>query len=209
MDPIQPTQAAQATQPNYQVDEPGFGTKFKDSLIELIQFVAIVASILMIVRVFIAEPHKVSGNSMVPNFHDKDYIITNKLAARFSQPVRGEVIILKNPRNPEKEVFIKRVVGLPGETLKLSNGRVYINGNLLEEPYLTPDVQTTGESVLKEGDEITIPADNYFVLGDNRRNSSDSRDFGLLKKELIIGQAYLRYWPLDKMMLISIDMKSS
>lgn len=206
MEPAQPTQA---TQPSYQVDEPGIGAKLKSSITELIQFVAIVASVLMIIRVFVAEPHKVSGSSMVPNFHDKDYIITNKLATRFSSPTRGEVIILKNPRNPENEVFIKRVIGLPGETLKLSNEKVYINGELLKEPYLSPDVQTPGEGFLKEGDEITIPADNYFVMGDNRRNSSDSRNFGLLQKELIIGQAFFRYWPIDKMMLISIDTKSN
>lgn len=207
MEPI--SAPTQATQPSYQVDEPGLGTKFKNSLIELIQFVAIVASILMIIRVFIAEPHKVSGSSMVANFHNGDYIITNKLATRMSLPVRGEVIILKNPRNPENEVFIKRVVGLPGETLKISNGKVYINGKLLQEPYLPPDLETNGEGFLRDGDEVNIPADNYFVMGDNRRNSSDSRDFGLLKKELIIGQAFLRYWPLDKMMFITIGQKSN
>lgn len=198
------------TTPSYQIEGPSIGSKIKSSIVELIQFIAIVASILMIIRVFVAEPHKVSGNSMVPNFHDKDYIITNKLATRFSIPVRGAVIILKNPRNPENEVFIKRVIGLPGETVKISGGKVYINGKVLrEESYLTPDVQTTGEGFLREGDEVTVPQDNYFVLGDNRKNSSDSRDFGLLKKDLIIGQAFLRYWPLNKMELITVGQKSN
>jgi len=206
---MDPTQPSQATQVNYQVDEPSLGTKFKDSLIELIQFIAIVASILMIIRVFIAEPHKVSGSSMVPNFHDKDYIITNKLSTRFSIPQRGEVIILKNPRNTENEVFIKRVVGLPGETLKLLNGQVYINGNLLKEPYLATGLQTNGEGFLKDGGEVYIPEGKYFVMGDNRRNSSDSRDFGLLNKELIIGQAFFRYWPLDKIILIPVGAVSN
>lgn len=192
------------TQPSYQIEEPGFGTRFKDSLIELIQFVAIVASILMIIRVFIAEPHKVSGKSMVPNFQDGDYIITNKLATRFSTFQRGEVIILKNPQNPEKEVFIKRIIGLPGETLKLMDGKVYINNNILEEPYLPNNLKTGGEGFLKEGDEVTIPVENYFVMGDNRNNSSDSRQFGYIPREDIIGQAFVRYWPVNKMIVIPI-----
>lgn len=204
MDPAQPEQASQ---PLYQVDGPGFGSKIKDSIIELIQFVAIVASILMIIRVFIAEPHKVSGNSMVPNFHDNDYIITNKLATRLSTPVRGEVIIIKNPRNPEKDVFIKRVIGLPRETIKLLNGKVYINGTLLSESYLPSGLETPGEGFLRDGSEATIPTDNYFVMGDNRKNSSDSRDFGFVSKEIIIGQAYLRYWPLDKITIIPVNTK--
>lgn len=195
--------------PEYQIEEPGVGTKIKDSLVELIQFIAIVASILMIIRVFVAEPHKVSGSSSVPNFNDGDYIITNKLAIRFSTLVRGEDIIIKNPRNPEKDVFIKRIIGLPGETLKILDGKVYINGGLLNEPYLTPDVRTPGEGFLKDGDEITMPLDNYFVMGDNRSNSSDSRDFGLINKNLIVGQAFFRYWPLNKMMFIKIGEKSS
>ncbi|MFA5933071.1 MAG: signal peptidase I [Microgenomates group bacterium] len=205
MEPTPPSaqQSAQAA-PDYQLEEPGLGTRFKDSLVELIQFVAIVASILMIIRVFIAEPHKVSGKSMVPNFQDGDYIITNKLATRSSAYQRGEIIILKNPQNPEKEVFIKRVIGLPGETLKLSDGKVYINETLLNEPYLPQDLETHGEGFLKDGDEITMPADNYFVMGDNRKNSSDSRQFGLIPKSEIIGQAFLRYWPVDKMVIIPI-----
>ncbi|MDD2823050.1 MAG: signal peptidase I [Candidatus Daviesbacteria bacterium] len=203
---MEPTQ--QAT-PNYQIDGPSFGTRLKDSLVELIQFIAIVASILMIIRVLIAEPHRVSGNSMLPNFHDNDYIITNKLSVRLSTPKRGEVIIIKNPRNPEKDVFIKRVIGLPGETIKLLNGSVYINGTLLQEPYLEDGLQTPGEGFLKEGDEVYIPQGNYFVMGDNRRNSSDSRDFGLVKEELLIGQAELRYWPIQKAMIIPVGAKTN
>lgn len=196
-------------EPNYSVDEPTFGVKFKDSLIELIQFVAIVASILMIIRVFIAEPHRVSGKSMIPNFQDGDYIITNKLAIRFNIPQRGEVIILKNPQNPEKEVFIKRVIGLPGETLKLFEGQVLINGNLLSESYLPTGLETHGEGFLKDGGEITIPGGSYFVMGDNRTNSSDSRQFGLVTSEEIIGQAFVRYWPLDKMLIIPVGVSSN
>lgn len=195
-------------EPSYQVDEQSFGTKFKNNIIELIEFIAIVFAILMAIRVFAAEPHKVSGSSMVPNFHDGDYIITNKLATRLSEPKRGEVVILQDPLDINK-VFIKRVIGLPGETLKISSGAVYINNQLLEEPYLPTGLRTSGENFLKDDSEITVPDGNYFVMGDNRNNSSDSREWGLLKKNLIIGQAFLRYWPLDKVTLVNIGIKSN
>lgn len=195
-------------EPSYQVDEQSFGTKFKNNITELIEFIAIVFAILMAIRVFAAEPHKVSGSSMVPNFHDGDYIITNKLATRLSEPKRGEVVILQDPLDINK-VFIKRVIGLPGETLKILSGAVYINNQLLEELYLPTGLRTSGENFLKDGDEITVPDGNYFVMGDNRNNSSDSREWGLLKKNLIIGQAFLRYWPLDKVTFVNIGIKSN
>ncbi len=195
-------------EPEYQIEEEGFGTKLKNNIIELIEFVAIVFAILMAIRFFAAEPHKVSGSSMVPNFYDGDYIITNKLATRLNEPKRGEVIILHDPLDINK-VFIKRVIGLPGETIKIRGGAVYLNNQQLEEPYLPANLSTSGENFLKEDNEITIPNGNYFVMGDNRDNSSDSRQWGYLKKDLIIGQAFLRYWPLDKATLINIGIKSN
>lgn len=195
-------------EPIYTVDEEGTGAKFRNSLIELIEFIAIVFAILMAIRVFAAEPHKVSGSSMIPNFQDGDYLITNKLSIKFSELERGEVIILQDPLDKNK-VFIKRIIGLPGETLKLSDKNVYINGQLLDEPYLPSGLQTQGEGFLKDGEEIIIPNGNYFVMGDNRSNSSDSREWGLLKKELIIGQAFLRYWPLNQVILLNIGVKSN
>lgn len=182
-------------------------SKLKSNFIELIEFVAVMLAILVVIRFFVAEPHKVSGNSMIPNFHDKDYIITNKLTLRFGELKRGEVIILTNPRNKD-QVFIKRVIGLPGEKVRLQNGVVFINESPLSEPYLTPELKTPGESFLQEGEVITIPDGQYFVMGDNRVASSDSREFGPVKVDLIIGQAYLRYWPLDKLGLISIGTPS-
>lgn len=195
-------------EPTYTVDEEGTGDKLKNNIIELIEFVAIVFAILMAIRVFAAEPHRVDGSSMIPNFHTGDMIITNKLAARFSDFKRGEVIVLQDPLDASK-VFIKRIIGLPGENLKLSNGKVYINGQLLDEPYLPADLLTPGESFLKSGDEVVIPEGNYFVIGDNRNNSSDSRQWGFLKKELIIGQALLRYWPINQATILNIGVKSN
>jgi signal peptidase I len=189
-------------------EDQSFSSKLKSNIIELIEFIAIMAAILVVIRFFVAEPHKVSGNSMVPNFHDKDFIITNKLATKVGELKRGEVVILTNPRNSD-QVFIKRIIGMPGERVKLLNGMVFINGLPLPEPYLPNGLKSPGESFLQEGEEVVIPNGQYFVMGDNRVASSDSREFGPISKELIIGQAFLRYWPLNQLGFISIGVSSN
>ncbi len=183
-------------------------SKIKSNIIELIEFVAIMAAILVVIRFFIAEPHKVSGSSMFPNFHDQDYIITNKLATKLSSLERGEVIILTNPRD-KSQVFIKRVIGLPGERVKLSNGLVFVNNQQLDEPYLPTGVKSHGEAFLADDEETVVPNNSYFVMGDNRGASSDSRELGPIPKELIIGQAFLRYWPINKFSIIKVASVSS
>lgn len=192
----------------YGQEEQSTGDKLKSGIIDLIEFIAIVAAVLIVLRFFVAEPHKVSGSSMVPNFHDGDYIITNKVALKTSQPKRGEVIILQNPRNTD-QVFIKRVIGLPGEKVKISGGHVYIDGEVLDEPYLPQGLATHGESFLSEGEEISVPEGQYFVIGDNRGGSSDSREWGPVNFPLIIGQAWLRYWPIQKFGLIQLGKPSA
>lgn len=188
-------------------EEQTFWSKFKNNLIELIEFIAVLGAIFIIIRFFIAEPHRVSGSSMVPNFHDGDYLITNKVSVKLSHPKRGEVIILQNPRNPD-QVFIKRVIGLPLEKVMIGSSNVYINGLPLAEPYLPQGTITSGENFLKEREEITIPEGQYFVMGDNRGGSSDSREWGPIKEELIVGQAYFRYWPPQKITLLKVDTPS-
>lgn len=189
-------------------EEQSFSSKLKNSIVEFIEFIAVVIAVLAILRFFIAEPHRVSGSSMVPNFHDGDYIITNKLSMRFALPQRGEVIILQNPRNTD-QVFIKRVIGLPGEQIKIDRGKVYVNRQVLDEPYLPTNLATPPESFLEEGEEIVVPNGQYFVMGDNRHASSDSREWGPVKLELIIGQAWMRYWPAQKFGLIQIEKPSN
>jgi len=131
---------------------------------------------------------RVIGDSMTPNFHDGQYLVVNKLSYRFHPPERGDVIIFHPPTNPEKE-YIKRVIALPGETVEIREGYIYIDGRRLEEPYIA---QTElhggwGPSVVGQGE--------YFVLGDNRNNSSDSRSWGMLPRGNIFGKAWLSYWP--------------
>lgn len=131
---------------------------------------------------------RVVQTSMQPNFHDGQYLVVNKLAYRLHPPERGDVIIFRPPTNPEKD-YIKRVIGLPGETVAIREGYVHVDGRRLEESYIAQVNQRAswGPSVVGQGE--------YFVLGDNRPNSSDSRSWGMLPRENIIGKAWLSYWP--------------
>jgi len=188
-------------------DQPSKFSNLKSHILELIEFVAITAAIVIVIHFFIAEPHEVSGNSMLPNFQTYDYVLTNKIGSRFSNPNRGEVVILKNPRDTDV-VLIKRVVGLPNETIKIERGNLYINNQMLSESYLDKNMTTPAGNFLTEGVPYLIPDNSYIVLGDNRTASSDSRNFGPVKKDHIIGQAILRYWPLNKIGIIPINKPS-
>ncbi len=192
----------------YGEDKPSFGDKFKSNFAELLEFVAVLAAIFIFIRLVVAEPHKVSGRSMVPNFQDGDMLITNKLSTNFETISRGEVIILKNPRDNNVD-FIKRVIGLPNDKVMISGGKVYINNHELQEPYLPAGTITNGMSYLQDGVETTVLEGQYFVMGDNRGGSSDSREWGPVKKELIIGQAYLRYWPIQKLAILQTGKASN
>jgi len=131
---------------------------------------------------------RVIGDSMMPNFHEGQYLVVNKLAYRLHPPQRGDVIVFRPPTNPKKD-YIKRIIGLPGETVEVREGYVYVDGRRLEEPYIgqiNPH-SSWGPSVVGQ--------DEYFVLGDSRSNSSDSRSWGMLPGSNVIGKAWLSYWP--------------
>lgn len=163
-------------------------------IIEIIQTVVVFLAILMIIFLFVAQPHKVQGPSMYPTFHDGDYIITDKLTYRFSLPKRGDVIVFENPRNHSDD-FIKRIIGLPGDKVKVMDSHIYVNDQMVAEPYLQSTVATDGRFFLQEGEEKTVDAGDYFVMGDNRQYSSDSREWGYVKKSEILGRVIVRYWP--------------
>lgn len=138
---------------------------------------------------------------MYPNFHDKEYLLTDKISYRFSQPKRGDVIIFKAPKNEEYE-YIKRIVGLPREKIRISEGKIFINNKQINESYLPLEYQTRSGTFWPENQAIPLPENEYFVLGDNRSHSSDSRDWGSVRRENIIGKAWFRYWPPDKIGII-------
>lgn len=166
---------------------------------DVLETVVFALAIFIVVYLFIAQPHQVQGSSMYPNFVNGEYIMTNKIGYRFSSPQRGDVIVFKAPAQKD---FIKRVIGLPGENFKVQNGKVYINDKQLPEKYLPGGVYTQEGQEYRNGVEIQIPPDHYIVLGDNRPQSSDSRDWGMITKQDIIGKAWLIYWPFSKFGLV-------
>lgn len=178
---------------------PGFLKSSGSFVIEVVKIVVISLVIIIPIRYFLIQPFYVKGASMEPNFHDYEYLIIDEISYRFNEPARGDVIVLEDPRNAAR-FFIKRVIGLPGEQIVISDGDVYIynennsDGTLLDETvYLGSLVETTGEK------DVTLGEDEFYVLGDNRSASLDSRVIGPINKGEIVGRAWLRAWPFSKM----------
>ncbi len=139
---------------------------------------------------------------MFSTFKNKEYVLTNLISLRFEDLKRGDVIVFKAPTDSEKD-FIKRVIGISGDIVMVRDGYVYVNNQKVNETYLRDDVRTYGGAFLKEGEPFTVPVDNYIVMGDNRPYSSDSREWGLLKKKDVIGKSFFVYWPLNAMRIIT------
>ena len=158
-------------------------------------FFAAIAAILIVV--FVVQPVKVEGTSMQPHLVDQERIFVNKFVYHFSSIERGDVVVFWYPKDHSKS-FIKRVVGLPGETVQILSGSVRINGRGLAEPYVHPRYFDEAS----HGPEI-VPAEHYFVLGDHRNSSNDSRNWGFVPKRNIFGKAIFRYWPVSKVGLIN------
>ncbi len=182
---------------DFQEPGPSLGTK----VIEFIQTLVIFLAIGTAIYLFIAQPHRVSGQSMYPTLENGDYILTNKIGYTFGEPQRGQIIVFKEPRDESLD-FIKRIIALPGDRLKIQNGKIFLNGNVLNEVYLHEDVTTLPATFLKDGQEVTVPEGRYIVIGDNRLASSDSREWGFITRDEIIGQAFFKYWPLYSIGLI-------
>lgn len=180
--------------PYFQEERKGFFSSLGSHLIDFIQTLVVFGAIFALIYLFVAQPHKVSGNSMVPTFHNGDYILTDKLTYRFSSPKHDDVIVLKNPKD-ESQDFIKRIIALPGETIKIEQNSVYVNEQLLKELYLPPGTITPAGAFIPENTTIKAGPNQYFVLGDNRSHSSDSRAWGGVTKEEIVGKVFFRYWP--------------
>ena len=139
---------------------------------------------------------------MYPTFKNGEYVLTNLIVLHTNGVQRGDVLVFKAPPEPDKD-YIKRVIGLPGDVVLLKNGFVYLNGKKLDESaYLHSDVRTYGGSFLKDGEPYTVPEGNYIVFGDNRPFSSDSREWGLLPTNMIIGKSMFVYWPVNVMRVV-------
>ena len=145
------------------------------------------ASVLIIT--FLYQPVRVEGTSMLPRLVDQDRLFINKFAYHFEKIEHGDVVVFRYPRDLEKS-YIKRIIALPGDRLRIDRGSVYVNGKLLSEPYIPEEFRDT-----RSIDPIVIPEGEYFVMGDHRSISSDSREFGPVKRDLIYGKAAFVYWP--------------
>ena len=162
---------------------------------EIAKMVIIASAIVMPIRYFLFQPFIVKGDSMVPNFHENDYLIIDEISYRFQAPQRGDVIVFRYPQNPSQR-FIKRIIGLPKETVEINDGQITIytiDGTTLilsESDYLSEPIKDSNKLATELGDN------EYFVLGDNRNFSSDSRRWGALPRENIIGKVFLRVFPI-------------
>lgn len=187
------TRTAHTTQPTLSpLPEP----RSASTLGEILRFAIIALIIVIPIRMFVAQPFIVSGASMEPTFHNGQYLIVDQLSYYTGEPTRGDVIIFKYPKDPSK-YFIKRLIGVPGDTVSINGNVITImneanpEGFELNEPYVAHmSPNTTLTEVLGPGE--------YFVMGDNRDNSSDSRVWGILQENLIVGRAFLRLFPVDQ-----------
>jgi len=172
------------------------------SIWEIFKIVIIALLIVIPIRYFLFQPFFVKGQSMMPNFEDGNYLIIDEISYRFRAPQRGEVIVFKYPQNPSQR-YIKRIAALPGETIKIEDGKITIlnlNGSqsLNEADYLSSSTFTNGDV------ELSLGENEYFVLGDNRSASSDSRRWGTLPEENIIGRVLFRAWPFVALAKITV-----
>ena len=170
-------------------------------LFDIIKIVVLSLAIVLPVRFFLIQPFSVKGASMEPNYHDGEYLIVDEISYRFREPERGEVVVL-HPKL-QSDFYIKRIIGLPRETIDIESGQVKISnaehpdGFILEEPYLDESLVTSGFS------HRVLEDNEYFVLGDNRSASLDSRAIGPIPKKNIIGRAWVRAWPVDRAAIFS------
>ncbi|MCH7492625.1 signal peptidase I [Patescibacteria group bacterium] len=195
--PEKELQSDRAKEDKKDKDVPSFVRSPRSFFIELIKIVLIAVAVIIPIRYFLFQPFYVRGASMEPNFHDNEYLIIDEISYRFNDPQRGEVVVIKDPKS-QSEFLIKRIIGLPEEKVEIKNGQVIIyndqftEGVVLFEEYLPEGLQTNG------GDEFQLSQDQYYVLGDNRPVSLDSRNFGALEGDNIVGRAWLRVWPFNQ-----------
>jgi signal peptidase I len=169
-------------------------TSTASSLLRELVEVVVLAVILYFGISFAVQAVHVEGLSMFATLDDNDYLIANKIDYRLHAPQRGDIIILRPPTDNSKD-FIKRIIALPGERILISDGFVYINGHKLDEPYLPEEWVTLNN--LYGPDGMVVPPNEYFVMGDNRNRSQDSRTFGFIGRDRIDGRAWFRIWPLN------------
>lgn len=173
--------------------------KIKEIISWIVYFACLLAAVFLI-NTFVIQRTMVSGESMYPYLHDKDQLMMDKLSYRFHDPERFDIVVFPVVRDGKEEYYIKRIIGMPGETVQIKEGYIYIDGEQLEENYGAEAMMDAGRAA----QEITLGDDEYFVLGDNRNKSDDSRydNVGNLKRDKIVGRAWVRIWPFSRICVI-------
>lgn len=174
---------------------PGMGRRLLRLLREVVETVLPAILIALLINVFVGQATRVEGQSMEPNLHSDQRLVVEKMSYRFHGPDRFDVVVLKLPSQGE-ELLIKRVVGLAGEAVEIRDGQVYINGEPLDEPFIS------GETGPGRNGHVVVPPLHVYVLGDNRNHSNDSRSFGPIPIDNIVGRAWLSYWPPEEVGLV-------
>jgi signal peptidase I len=168
-------------------------------LLEMAQSVVLALSVFVLFYLFVAQPNEVKGTSMVPNFQNGEYLLTDKVSYQLGKPQRGDVVVFKAPPSEpcaaDECEYIKRIIGIPGDKVMVKGSQVYLNGQLLNQSFLPTEFVTDSGSYMKEGVEMIVPENNYLCFGDNRSHSRDGREFGPIPKENIVGKAFFKYWP--------------
>jgi signal peptidase I len=170
-------------------DNSGRGSSWRRALVDILETVILSVALFLGINMVSARI-RVESISMQPTLYAGNFVLVNKIAYKFGSPERGDVIVFRYPPDPEQTPYIKRIIGLPGDNIRIYDGKVYVNEQLLVEPYIA--------AITHQGGEWTVPANSIFVMGDNRNNSSDSRSWGMVPMENVIGKAEVVYWPPDK-----------
>jgi len=167
-------------------------------LMDILETITFVGSLFVVMYLFIMQPNQVKGPSMEPSFYTGEYIFTSKVTYKLRDYKHGDVVVFHAPDNPDQE-YIKRIVGLPGDTVEVRDGTVLINNKVLNETYIAARTTLTTDGFLENNSPIVVPSGTVFVMGDNRPRSSDSREFGPIAQSSIIGQVFYRYFPTHRL----------
>ena len=181
--------------------------KIVDWVLDFVETIVSSLAIFFVIYIFIVQPHQVNGHSMDPNLQTGEYLLTEKVSYRFREPKRGDVVVFQAPISSgcigDNCDYIKRIIALPGETVKVSEGKIFVNDQQLDESqYLSSSVISGAGNFTAGGQEITLGDNQYFVCGDNRSQSSDSRAWGPIERDSIVGRAFFSYWPIGTFGLI-------
>jgi len=181
--------------------------KFGSFILEFVQSIVLALSVFVVLYLFVAQPNEVKGSSMIPNFINGEFVLTEKISYQLGEPKHGDVVIFRAPASEpcaeDQCEYIKRVVGVPGDRVMVKDGEVYLNGKMLDQDFLPAGLVSSSGTYSEEGVEKTVPEGMYLCFGDNRPGSRDGREFGPIKKDLIVGKAFFKYWPISSAGLIS------